>query len=102
VLLIQDNVVVRTIHTSTGKSGFTGELGTPAGTFKVTRKERRSWSVPFQVWLPDAVYFNGGIAFHGYPDVPAYPASHGCARLPLVEAPVVYAFLAVGDRVTVY
>jgi L,D-transpeptidase catalytic domain len=28
-------------------------------------------------------YFNGGIAVHGYPDVPTHPASHGCARIPM-------------------
>src|SRR5262249_61511256 len=28
-------------------------------------------------------YFNGGIAVHGYPSVPTYPASHGCARIPM-------------------
>jgi hypothetical protein len=102
LLLVRDNTLVRAIHASTGKGGTGGELGTPLGTYKVTRKEVRSWSVPFQVWLPWAVYFNGGIAIHGYPDVPAYPASHGCVRVPLVEAPVVYSFLAVGDQVTVY
>ncbi|MCB1026167.1 MAG: L,D-transpeptidase family protein, partial [Microthrixaceae bacterium] len=26
-------------------------------------------------------YFNGGIALHGSPSVPSYPASHGCVRL---------------------
>jgi L,D-transpeptidase catalytic domain/Putative peptidoglycan binding domain len=28
-------------------------------------------------------YFNGGIAIHGYTSVPASPASHGCARIPM-------------------
>jgi peptidoglycan hydrolase-like protein with peptidoglycan-binding domain len=28
-------------------------------------------------------YFNGGIAIHGYPTVPNYPASHGCVRIPM-------------------
>ena len=28
-------------------------------------------------------YFNGGIAVHGYNDVPTGPASHGCARIPM-------------------
>jgi len=26
-------------------------------------------------------YFNGGVAVHGFPDVPPYPASHGCVRV---------------------
>jgi peptidoglycan hydrolase-like protein with peptidoglycan-binding domain len=29
------------------------------------------------------VYFNGGIAVHGYPSVPLVPASHGCVRVPM-------------------
>ena len=31
------------------------------------------------LWRPR--YFNGGIEVHGYPDVPAYPASHGWVRV---------------------
>jgi lipoprotein-anchoring transpeptidase ErfK/SrfK len=31
------------------------------------------------LWRPK--YFNGGIALHGAEAVPAYPASHGCARI---------------------
>jgi lipoprotein-anchoring transpeptidase ErfK/SrfK len=96
-LLIRGNAVVRAIHVSTGA----GANATPAGTFKVFRKELRSWSVPFQVWLPYASYFNNGIAFHEYPDVPAYPASHGCVRVPAPEAPVVYAFATAQTTVIV-
>jgi lipoprotein-anchoring transpeptidase ErfK/SrfK len=33
-----------------------------------------------RLWRPK--YFDGGIAFHGAPSVPPYPASHGCVRLP--------------------
>ncbi len=32
------------------------------------------------------VYFNGGIAVHGYPSVPLGPASHGCVRIPMHTA----------------
>ena len=66
------------------------------------RKELKSWSVPFQVWLPYASYFNNGIAFHEYPDVPVYPASHGCVRVPAPEAPGVYRFAKLGTTVIVY
>jgi lipoprotein-anchoring transpeptidase ErfK/SrfK len=47
-------------------------------------------------------YFNNGIAFHGYADVPAYPASHGCVRLPMAEAPFAYAFMSIGTPVAVH
>ncbi|HUF01646.1 MAG TPA: L,D-transpeptidase, partial [Gaiellaceae bacterium] len=96
LLVIEDNEIVRAIHTSTGAGG-----ATPAGDFRVYRKERMSWSVPFQVWMPWASYFRGGIATHEYPDVPSYPASHGCVRLPAGEAKRVYDFVDVGTPVRV-
>ena len=57
--------------------------------------------VPFRTWLPLASYFNAGIAFHEYPDVPSYPASHGCVRVPAPEAKGVYRFASVGTPVVV-
>jgi lipoprotein-anchoring transpeptidase ErfK/SrfK len=60
-----------------------------------------SWSVPFQTWMPYAQYFLGGYAMHEYPSVPAYPASHGCVRLPAEEAPAAWRFGRVGMRVWV-
>jgi len=97
-LLIAGDRVVRALHSSSGAPGYE----TPAGTYTVFRKERKSWSFPYQVWLPYASYFNAGIAFHAYPKVPAHPASHGCIRLPAAEAPFAYAFMSMGTRVTVY
>jgi hypothetical protein len=96
-LLVKKGRTRRAIHTSSGAPGYT----TPAGTFEIFRKEINSWSVPYQVWLPFASYFNAGIAFHAYPDVPAYPASHGCVRVPEAEAEHVYAFARIGTAVIV-
>ena len=61
--MIENNQVLRVLHVSTGAAA----TATPPGSYSVTRKELRSWSVPFQVWLPYASYFVGGIAFHGTP-----------------------------------
>jgi hypothetical protein len=97
LLMLDGNDVVRVVHTSTGSFGRT-----PAGAFHVYRKELLSWSQPFHVWMPYASYFVGGIAMHEYPDVPAYPASHGCVRLPEGEAQRVYGFVDVGTPVTVF
>ena len=97
-LLVENGRVVRALHSSSGKRAYE----TPAGSFRIFRKERNSWSVPYQVWLPYASYFNGGIAFHAYPEVPSHPASHGCVRLPVPEAPFAYSFMSIGTRVTVY
>jgi hypothetical protein len=97
VLLVDGGRVVRTISVSTGAAGYE----TPPGSFSIFRKEEMSWSVPFQVWLPWASYFVGGIAFHEYPDVPPYPASHGCVRVPRYDAKLVYDFTPIGTPVIV-
>jgi hypothetical protein len=96
LLMLNGNRVERVVHTSTGAGG-----ATPSGGFRVYRKELYSWSVPFRVWMPYAAYFVGGIATHEYPDVPSYPASHGCVRLPAGEAHRVYEFVDVGTPVRV-
>jgi lipoprotein-anchoring transpeptidase ErfK/SrfK len=96
-LLVNRGKVKRAIHVSTGAPA----TPTPAGTHEVFRKELRSWSVPFQVWLPYASYFNNGIAFHEYADVPPFPASHGCVRVPVPEAKGVYRFAEIGTAVVV-
>ena len=75
-LLIDDNEAVRTIAVSTGKAS----TPTPPGNHQVYAKIPRWWSTPFREWLPWALPFVGGIAFHQLGDVPAYPASHGCVR----------------------
>jgi lipoprotein-anchoring transpeptidase ErfK/SrfK len=97
-LLIDGGRTVRAIHVSSGGPA----TPTPSGRYSVFRKELRSWSVPFQTWLPYASYFNAGIAFHEYPDVPPYPASHGCVRVGVPEARSVYAFATIGTAVVVF
>jgi hypothetical protein len=97
-LLVEEGRTKRAIHVSTGAPG----TETPGGTYEVFRKEEQSWSVPFQTWLPWASYFNNGIAFHEYADVPPYPASHGCVRVPAPDARGVYRFAAIGTAVLVY
>ena len=98
LLLVDGGRVVRAIHVSTAAPGHV----TPTGSFTVYRKERMSWSVPFQVWMPYASYFTGGYAMHEYPDVPPYPASHGCIRLPAGDALVVWDFAGIGTPVVIH
>ena len=97
VLMIEGNEVVRAVHTSTGAYGRTYP-----GSFRVYSKSRMSWSNLFHVWMPYAAYFDGGRAMHEYPDVPAYPASHGCVRLPAGDAVRVWEFVSVGTPVRVF
>ena len=95
-LEIVANRVVRVFHISSGAGGRT-----PMGSFRVYRKERMSWSVPFSTWMPWATYFTGGIALHEYWPVPTYPASHGCIRMTARDAPQMYAFAVHGTPVDV-
>ena len=89
--------VEHTIHTSTGATN-----NTPDGNFSIIRKEINSWDILFKFWLPYASYFYSGFAFHEYPDVPEYPASHGCVRLQHAYAPTVWYFATMGTPVVLY
>jgi len=96
-LLIVDNEVVHAIAVSTGKPS----TPTPPGNYKVYAKIQRWWSVPFREWLPWAVPFVGGIAFHQFNIVPTYAASHGCVRQPVAVARMTYDFAEIGMPVRV-
>jgi hypothetical protein len=96
-LAIDDNKVVRVIPVSTGKPS----TPTPPGDFKVYEKIAKWWSTPFREWLLWAVPFNGGVAFHEFPEVPPYPASHGCVRQMQTTAQWMYDFSVVGMPVKV-
>ena len=98
VLCVNNGAVVRAVHCSSGRPG----MQTTAGTWNVYIKSTRFWSAKYSSWMPYASFFHGGEALHGYGDVPAYPASHGCVRLPMPEAPWVYQFAYMGATVYVY
>ena len=51
------------------------------------------------MWNP--YYFNGSDAVHGLQSVPAYPASHGCARIPMRIADYFYSLVHKGESVFV-
>jgi hypothetical protein len=77
-----------------------GKPSTPTilGNFQVYYKEPN--------YTPDGMYFSaffhGGYAIHGYDPAPDYPASHGCMRLPMVDAIPAYNWINVGDWVDTY
>jgi peptidoglycan hydrolase-like protein with peptidoglycan-binding domain len=52
-----------------------------------------------KMWNP--YYFNGGEAVHGLESVPAYPASHGCARIPMHIANYFHTLVHMGESVFV-
>lgn len=73
---------------------------TPGGSFRVTRKiSGIRVSRLGKLWNP--VYFNGGIAIHGSPSVPGYPASHGCVRIPIPVSEWFHAQVPIGTPVYV-
>jgi peptidoglycan hydrolase-like protein with peptidoglycan-binding domain len=51
------------------------------------------------MWNP--YYFNGSDAVHGLASVPNYPASHGCARIPMHIADYFYTLVHQGESVFV-
>jgi hypothetical protein len=92
IFVVRGGHVVLVVATSTGATG-----NTPVGVWHVYRK------VPGFDWVlyyPN--YFLRGYAVHGYPDVPPYPASHGCSRIPMWVATTVYGLMPPGSIVYVY
>jgi N-acetylmuramoyl-L-alanine amidase len=81
------------LHTSTGAGGATRD-----GSFRVFRKI--AGYSGGGLYYPS--YFDGLRAIHGWPEVPVYPASHGCARVPMWAATWIHSQAAIGTRVFVY
>jgi peptidoglycan hydrolase-like protein with peptidoglycan-binding domain len=77
-----------------------GKPSTPTilGSFSVYRKDFGINSEG----MVDSNYFITGYAIHGYADVPTYPASHGCLRVPIPEAADIYSWAQLGTPVDVY
>lgn len=83
-----------------GRGGRLVRAATPEGTFQLYRHidgVRRSYLG--SLWRP--WYFRGGYAIHGSSSVPAYPASHGCVRVPNWEADWLSGQLSLGMKITV-
>lgn len=93
ILVVKDGKVRWILHTSTGAGGATHD-----GTYSVHRK-LAGYSVG-RLYYPS--YWDGLRAFHGWPEVPTYPASHGCARVPMWSAQWMYSLARIGDTVHVY
>ncbi|MBA3842891.1 MAG: L,D-transpeptidase family protein [Actinobacteria bacterium] len=92
LFIVRGGKVTLTVATSTGATG-----NTPLGLWHVYRKVG---GFDWVLYYPS--YFLRGFAVHGYPDVPPYPASHGCARIPMWIAQTVYAQIGYGSAVYVY
>src|SRR5207237_3838783 len=91
LFLCQGNALPRILPVSTGSgarycvAGECARAVTPGGSFRVFLRVS-GWQTSRLGRLYHPLYFTGGIAIHGAPSVPAYPASHGCVRIPLSAA----------------
>jgi L,D-transpeptidase-like protein len=83
------------------EGGVTRQAVTPTGRFKVYRKIEGWRKSPLGLlYYPN--YFYGGVAIHGNPSVPTYPASHGCVRIPMFASREFSEFVTIGMVVNVY
>ena len=92
LFLVRDGKVALTTHVSTGATG-----NTPLGEWHVYSKVV---GLVWVLWYPS--YFLRGFAIHGYPEVPAYPASHGCVRIPMWLAPKLFEQIPMGSAIYIY
>ncbi|MCW1922026.1 ankyrin repeat domain-containing protein [Luteolibacter arcticus] len=82
---------------STGRKGY----ATPTGTFAITNKYRTWTSTLYDASMPCFQRFScGDFGFH-QGNVPGYPASHGCIRVPAGNAQKLFALTELGDRVEI-
>jgi hypothetical protein len=92
--LIDKGRVVRAYVTSSGKPS----TPTVLGSFRFYMREPGTNSHG----MVYSTYFIRGYAIHGYYDVPAYNASHGCLRVPIPDAYAIYSWVHLGDQIDVY
>jgi peptidoglycan hydrolase-like protein with peptidoglycan-binding domain len=92
LFVVRNGHVLLVVAVSTGATG-----NTPLGVWHVYAKVA-GWS--WVLWYPS--YFLRGFAIHGYPDVPPYPASHGCVRIPMWLAPSLYTQIPIGSPIYIY
>jgi PKD repeat protein len=97
LMIVRNGETLWYLPVSSGAGGIT-----PVGNYRIL------WKAPATTtWLGPAILyrtmtFHTNYAIHGFPSVPAYPASHGCVRVPIWIADWLYQQSPVGERVYVY
>ena len=81
LFLYENGALSKIIPVSSGKDS----TPTPTGDYAVY-SQSQGWETSPLGELYNSQYFTGGYAIHGSPSVPAYPASHGCVRIPMTAA----------------
>jgi hypothetical protein len=105
---IESNAIIACYTVSTGKPS----TPTPVGTRYIQDKNPRAWSSPYGLWMP---WWNGmgeGYGIHELPEWPSgykegenhlgTPVSHGCVRLGVGPAEVVYNWADIGTPVYIH
>lgn len=110
LLVVENGRVIRTFNASSGNGeryeakGAVYVANTPTGNFGIYRQidgYRESSLDLGSMYRPK--YFTGGIAVHGSPSIPGYPASHGCVRVSNAAMDWIWAWgAAPGTPVRVY
>ena len=94
---------------STGIRG----MNTPAGQFRVIARARRPWSAKYGLYMPWFIQFTyEGHGIHELPEWPGgykeganhlgIPVSHGCVRLGIGPAKIVYDFVEIGTPIVIH
>ncbi len=100
--------LVLATHVSTGsgqdycEDGICGTAITPTGTFAYNGRRYDGWHESYLGFMYNPIYFYGGYAVHGSTSVPAYPASHGCVRLPMHIAEYFPGLVNTGEPVYIF
>jgi hypothetical protein len=94
LVLAQGGKPYRTYHTSSGAPATPTVFGTYRFYLKTPGTNAKG--------MVDSSYFIRGYAIHGYASVPAYPASHGCLRVPIPNAAQIFNWVDIGDPIYLY
>lgn len=103
-----DNVKINTFKISTGKPA----TPTPKGSFKIKNKYARAWSKKYKLWMPYWLGIkDGSFGLHELPEWPngfkeganhiGKPVSHGCIRLSVGQAEIIYQWADIGTPVII-
>lgn len=97
LFMIDDGRVWKIVHVSSGRKG------TRTGSFEIGAKYEgwvRCVTLEGKMYYPS--YVVSKTAIHGYESVPAWPASHGCVRVPIWMTVELYYQLIKGTPVDIY
>ncbi len=108
--IFEDGKLLDAYLVSSGKRG----MPTPQGTFHIANKTPRAWSKKYGLYMPYwmALVSSGDFGIHELPEWPGgfkegqshlgTPVSHGCVRLGVGPAEIVYNWTEIGTPVVIH